>query len=312
MNATEQRTLVSFDWAMKSILREKANFDVLEGFLTTLLGEEIRILSLLESEANQQYDLDKYNRVDLLAVDASETILVIEIQYAWQPSYLKRLLYSTAKLVVEHIKLGDSYDNVRKVISISIVYFPFTPPDGDYLYHGKTNFYGLNSGKQLQVDMAKLPKPTKPPTTMAGEAENESDTNIFPEYYLIEVDHFQNVIQRPIDEWVYLFKNSEVREDFHSHNIQAAKEKLDLLQMNEKERHAYESFLLSRANANDVMEGQYQLGKEDGIEIGKERGKEEGIVLTNRENARRMRQKGFALSVIAEITGLTETEIAAL
>ena len=124
--------------------------------------------------------MDKYNRVDLLAVDANETILVIEIQYAWQPSYLKRLLYSTAKLVVEHIKLGQSYDNVRKVISISIVYFPFTPQDGDYLYHGKTNFFGLNNGKQLQVNMAKLPKPT---AIASNATEDDSDVNIFPEYY---------------------------------------------------------------------------------------------------------------------------------
>jgi predicted transposase/invertase (TIGR01784 family) len=293
MNTTEQRTLVSFDWAMKNILREKANFDVLEGFLTTLLGEEIRILSLLESEANQQYDFDKYNRVDLLAVDANETILVIEIQYAWQPSYLKRLLYSTAKLVVEHIKLGQSYDNVRKVISISIVYFPFTPQDGDYLYHGKTNFFGMNNGKQLQVNMAKLPKPT---AIASNATEDDSDVNIFPEYYLFEVDHFQNVIQHPIDEWVYLFKNSAVRADFHSRNIQAAKEKLDLLQMDEKERHAYESFLLSRANAIDAMDGHYQLGRTE----------------EKRENAYKMRQEGLALNLIAKITGLTEAEIAGL
>lgn len=303
---------------MKSILREKANFDVLEGFLTTLLGEEIRILSLLESEANQQYDLDKYNRVDLLAVDANETILVIEIQYAWQPSYLKRLLYSTAKLVVEHIKLGQSYDNVRKVISISIVYFPFTPQDGDYLYHGKTNFFGMNNGKQLQVNMAKLPRPTKvlaPAATgdrETGDGEDDSDVNIFPEYYLIEVDHFQNVIQRPIDEWVYLFKNSAVRADFHSRNIQAAKEKLDLLQMDEKERHAYESFLLSRANAIDAMDGHYQLGRTEGKVEGKIEGKIEGRTEEKRENAYKMRQEGLALNLIAKITGLTEAEIAAL
>lgn len=162
MTATNERTLVSFDWAMKNILREKANFDVLEGFLSTLLNEEIRVLSLLESEANQQHDLDKYNRVDLLAVDANAQILIIELQYTWQPSYLKRILYGTAKLIVENIKVGESFDNVRKVISISILYFPVSQADDDYLYHGKTEFVGMNNGKALQVNMAKLPKPEKP------------------------------------------------------------------------------------------------------------------------------------------------------
>ncbi|MEZ4731779.1 MAG: Rpn family recombination-promoting nuclease/putative transposase [Caldilineaceae bacterium] len=297
MTATNERTLVSFDWAMKNILREKANFDVLEGFLSTLLNEEIRVLSLLESEANQQHDLDKYNRVDLLAVDANAQILIIELQYTWQPSYLKRILYGTAKLIVENIKVGESFDNVRKVISISILYFPVSQADDDYLYHGKTEFVGMNNGKALQVNMAKLPKPEKTDKASAvvGQETNEP-SNIFPEYYLIEVEHFQNIIRQPIDEWVYLFKNSQVRDDFHSKNIQAAKEKLTVLHMSEAERKAYEQFQISRASAMDVLAGQYQ----------------EGIEFANRENARKMRIEGLSPALISKITGLSEAEIAAL
>jgi hypothetical protein len=307
MTHADQRTLVSFDWAMKNILREKANFDVLEGFLSTLLGEEIRVLSLLESEANQQHELDKYNRVDLLAVDSHETILVIEIQYTWQPSYLKRVLYATSKLIVENIKLGESFEKVHKVISISILYFPFTNEGEaarDYLYHGKTEFRGLNNGQQLTIDMAKLPKGDKLTVGTPGKgepAEGEKAPNIFPEYYLIEVEHFQNIIRQPIDEWVYLFKNSAVLDEFHSKNIQAAKEKLLLLHMDEAERDAYHQFQLSRASALDVLAGQYKEGMEQGIEIGKEAEK--------RENARKLRDKGFDLALITEITGLSAAEI---
>jgi len=326
MTHADQRTLVSFDWAMKNILREKANFDVLEGFLSTLLGEDIRVLSLLESEANQQHELDKYNRVDLLAVDSNETILVIEIQYTWQPSYLKRILYATSKLIVENIKLGDSFDQVHKVISISILYFPFTnesETDRDYLYHGRTEFRGFNTGRQLTIDMAKLPKADKLTLRTSEQdepTETESPPNIFPEYYLIEVEHFQNIIRHPIDEWVYLFKNSEVRAEFHSKNIQAAREKLLLLHMNEADREAYQQFQLSRASALDVFTGQYKEGMEQGIEIGKEQGieigKEQGIELgrdaEKRENARKLRDKGFDPAVIVEITGLSAAEIGLL
>jgi hypothetical protein len=284
------------------------------------LGEEIHVLSLLESEANQQHELDKYNRVDLLAVDSTKTILVIEIQYTWQPSYLKRALYATSKLIVENIKLGDSFDQVRKVISISILYFPFThetEAERDYLYHGKTELYGLNTGKKLALDMAKLPKVEK---ITAGSAsalteneqrkqagalpEPEKTINIFPEYYLIEVEHFQNIIRHPIDEWVYLFKNSEVLDDFHSKNIQAAKEKLLLLHISAEDRQAYQQFQISRASALDVMAGQYREGIEQGIELGK--------VAERRENARKLRNKGFDPALIAEITGLPETEIRSL
>ena len=60
-------TYIRFDWAMKRLLRDKANFKVLEGLLTTLLNEKITIKNLLESESNQEEEYDKYNRVDLLA-----------------------------------------------------------------------------------------------------------------------------------------------------------------------------------------------------------------------------------------------------
>ena len=59
-----QRKLISFDWAIKRILRSKANFDILEGFLSELLFEDITILEILESESNQEQRDDKFNRLD--------------------------------------------------------------------------------------------------------------------------------------------------------------------------------------------------------------------------------------------------------
>ncbi len=57
----QQDRYIRFDWAVKRLLRQKANFDVLEGFLTVLLGEEVKIIELLESESNQQSVDDKFN-----------------------------------------------------------------------------------------------------------------------------------------------------------------------------------------------------------------------------------------------------------
>ena len=42
------KNLVRFDWAIKRLLRNKANFVILEGFLSELLGEDIKIESILE------------------------------------------------------------------------------------------------------------------------------------------------------------------------------------------------------------------------------------------------------------------------
>lgn len=76
------------------------------------------------------------------------------------------------------------------------------------------------------------------------------------------------------------------------------------MQMSEADRKAYEQFLLSRANAFDIMTGHFQQGIEQGLALGKEEEK--------RDNARKMRLEGLDLAVIARITGLSEAEILAL
>ena len=59
------RELISFDWAMKRLLRNKANFGILNGFLTELIKDEISVQHILESESNRENEQDKSNRLDL-------------------------------------------------------------------------------------------------------------------------------------------------------------------------------------------------------------------------------------------------------
>ena len=71
---------IRFDWAIKRLLRQKANFDVLEGFLTVFIGEKITIVEILESEGNQSRSDDKFNRVDIKAKHDKGEIIIIEVQ----------------------------------------------------------------------------------------------------------------------------------------------------------------------------------------------------------------------------------------
>ena len=114
---------IRFDWAMKRLLRDKANFAVLEGLMTTLLGEKITIQKLLESESNQECEYDKYNRVDILAEDTKGELLLFEIQNNNEYAYFQRMLFGTSKLVTEYINRGEGYEKIRKIYSINIVYF---------------------------------------------------------------------------------------------------------------------------------------------------------------------------------------------
>ncbi len=281
----EKRTLVSFDWAIKNILRDKANYDVLEGFLSTLLEKDIKILSLLESEGNQQYESDKFNRVDLVVEDEFGEIVIIEVQNDREIHYLERLLYGSSKAIVDHIALGDSYEKVKKVISVNILYFLLGEGETDYIYHGKTDFYGFNDRKKLEFRHRKR-------DAVIG----KSDHNIFPEYYLIQVERFHDQIQRDIDEWVYFFKNSEIKPEFKSKNIQKAKEKLDVLKMTPEQRKAYERFLLNRRDEKEAIESAKHEGAEEHAKL----------------MAQRMLSAGFDISLISKMAGLSEIEVLAL
>ena len=93
---------IRFDWAIKRLLRNKANFGVLEGFLTVLLGEKIQIMEILESEGNQQREDDKFNRVDIKARNSKDEIILVEVQNTRELYYLERILYGVAKAITEH------------------------------------------------------------------------------------------------------------------------------------------------------------------------------------------------------------------
>jgi len=255
MSAKKDRPLVSFDWAAKKILRDKANFDILEGFLATLLQQEIKIISILESESTPAHATDKFNKVDLLVEDQRGDLIIIEVQNNRETHYLERLLYGASKLIVDHLQLGDSYEKIKKVISISILYFPLGEGETDYVYHGGTAFYGLHDGSKLEL------KHRKREALVNGYSDVVK--NVFPEYYLIEVERFQNIIKSDLDEWIYFFKNSDIKEDFKAKNIQRAREKLDLLKMSESERKAYEHYLMNTASERDVIETAEMKGKSE-------------------------------------------------
>ncbi len=289
MATRKDRPLVSFDWAAKKILRDKANFDILEGFLATLLKQEIKIVSILESESTPEHATDKFNKVDLLVEDQHRELLIIEIQNNREVHYLERLLYGASKLIIDHVQLGESYEKIKKVISISILYFLLGEGETDYVYHGSTAFHGLHDGSKLEL------KRYKREALLNGHVDVVKKA--FPEYYLIEVQRFQDIIQSDLDEWIYFFKNSEIKDDFKAKNIQLLREKLDLLKMPEGERNAYERYLMNKASEKDV------------IETAKLEGKLEGKIEGKIEIAQAMLAAGLPHDLISKLTGIDEIEI---
>ncbi|MCI5212662.1 MAG: Rpn family recombination-promoting nuclease/putative transposase [Candidatus Electrothrix sp. ATG2] len=247
-----QRKLISFDWAMKKLLRSKANFEILEGFLSELLMEDVTILELLESESNKEDARDKFNRVDLKVKNEKEELLIIEVQYEREFDYLQRILFGTSKVITEHLHKKEPYSKVTKVISINILYFDLGHGE-DYVYHGTTSFRGLHEQDLLQL---------------SDEQRNLYGKNklheIFPEYYLIKVNNFNDIAKDTLDEWIYFLKNEEIKGDFKAKGIEKAKQELDILKLSDEERRAYERYQDDLHYQASMVESSYTIGVKKG------------------------------------------------
>ncbi|MEM6320977.1 MAG: Rpn family recombination-promoting nuclease/putative transposase [Bacteroidota bacterium] len=253
------KKLIRFDWAIKSLLRDKANFDVLEGFLAALLEDEsIQILELLGEEGQQTDEDEKFNRLDILVKDHKDRRIIIEVQTTRESDYLERLLFGTSKSIVDNISIGKKYKDIHKIISISILFFNLGRGE-DYLYHGTTTFIGMNDKKPLIIKR-------KEEKVINGQKVIQfNDRNIFPEYYLIRVEKYKNIVRKKIDEWIYLIKNNTVKEGSTAKNIDKAVEKLAYINMSEAEKERYQQFLINLHREEDILDTARNEGEQIGF-----------------------------------------------
>lgn len=286
---------VRFDWAIKRLLRQKANFGVLEGFLTVFLGEKVTIVDILESESNQQDEFDKFNRVDIKARNSKGEIIIVEVQNTSEVFYLERILYGVAKAITEHISLGDDYGEVKKVYSISVLYFDLGEGD-DYLYKGQTSFFGIHTNDELKIT-------TRQRDAIVRKAPEE----IFPTYYLIRVNNFDRVAVSPMEEWMRYLKKGEISADAKAPGLQEAREKLLYYQMDPAERHAYDEHLNAVMIQNDVLGN----ARAEGLAEGRAEGLAEGKTSQQMLTARTMLSDGMSIDLVAKYTGLTKSQIEA-
>lgn len=307
-------TFIRFDWAIKHLLRDKANFEILEGLLTVLLGEEVKIKEILESESNQEDEYDKFNRVDIKAENSKGHIIIVEVQLTRELDYLQRILFGTCKTITEHINLGDRYDKVKKVYSISILYCDYGEGD-DYVYVGDMHFKGLHTGTELIVR-----------TKEDGVIVQHLPKEIFPEYYILRVNNYDKIPDSPLDEWMSYLKTGKVNEDTCTPGLQRVREKLRVLSMTKEQRVAYYRHLDNIMVQNDVLDTARTEGREEGFIVGKAEGRAEGraegkaegraeglaegVALEKRETAKKLLLLNLPDETIMEVTGLNLDELA--
>ncbi|MBQ7690578.1 MAG: Rpn family recombination-promoting nuclease/putative transposase [Muribaculaceae bacterium] len=296
----KKRTYISFDWALKRLLRDKANFDVLEGFLTTLLGEPMKIADILESESNREREESKQNRVDLLARNDGGDLFLIEVQGENEFAYFQRMLFGTSRLVTEHIERGENYDHIKKVYSINIVYFDLGQGK-DVIYHGKTEFRGINHNDVLKLSPFQQQK-----------FDVTEVYELYPEYYILKVNDFNRWSKVPLDQWLYFLSTSEIPDDADAPGLKEARKKLNLARMSKEESAAYDRYWMDRhiltnqmvtARGEGLMEGRAQ-GLTEGRAEGQMEGRAEGRAEEKKNMAKKMLAMGLGPDIIMQATGL--------
>ena len=235
------------------------------------------------------------------------------MQYDRELDYLQRILFGTSKVITEHLQEGDPYSAVVKVISVNILYFDLGQGT-DYVYHGSTSFQGIHNQDILRLS-----------ENQQALYHKEDVSRIFPEYYLIKVNSFNDVAKDTLDEWIYFLKNEEIKEEFQARGLRKAKHELDIMKLPDNERRAYErhrenlhyqASMFESSYTAAILEGKREgiiEGKREGIKKGIEEGKKQGEKRKAVNIAQKLLKTGsFEVKTIAEMTELTEEEVRAL
>ncbi len=169
------------------------------------------------------------------------------------------------------------------------------------LYHGKTIFREVDKKHPMQFSLG----------YMRGKIFDLY--NVLPEYAVISVPLFNDVIRDELDEWLYVVKHSEVKKDFKSPYMKKVAKRLDILKITPKEQIIYHAYMNKSYKERDYIVSAEEKGREQGmakgIEEGRKKGKQEGEVTKSIKIATKMLMKKNSIEKIHEITEVSIKEI---
>jgi len=307
-----EKPLISFDFAIKFLLKSKEDYEIIEGFLSALFVannyKPVKITALLESESNKEAAHLKKSVADLIVEDTDGNKFIVEIERSFTPNFTHKACFNTARLISDSLSTSQDYSKIQKIFHISLLYFETAGMEKP-IYHGKTIIHEVDTEHPINIDIMNK-----------GIATFENK-NIFPEYFFISIPRFNDQIRSEMDEWLYMMKNSEVKADFKSPYMARVAKRLKVLRMTDEERIEYHKYLkesavqediLNAANSKGLAEG-LQKGMSQGLEKGRkegrEEGREEGAKLTKIEVAKTMLVKGLDINLISQISELSIDEI---
>ncbi|WP_253303140.1 Rpn family recombination-promoting nuclease/putative transposase [Wolbachia endosymbiont of Phyllotreta cruciferae] len=295
------------DVAFRRIFGTEKNKDILIHFLNDILGftgkNAIQDIEFLSTIQDPDIASKKQSIVDVLCRDSSGIQYVCEMQVAKTKGFEKRAQYYAAKAYSRQADKGDQYHDLKEIIFIAIADCILFPDKSEY----------------------------KSKHTIRDEDTNEHDLKDFyfifielPKFSKTKEDQLSNIVEK----WVYFFKYADETSEEKLERIigsdviiKKAYEELNRFNWSEKEFIAYEQEIkrildekavLAQKLDDATQKGRQEgilIGEERGIKIGAEKGREEGEKQAKISVAKNSLKAGVSIDVIAQITGLSHSEI---
>ncbi len=277
--------IISFDYAIKYLLRDKGGYDIIEAFISAILKNQgygpVKIVALLDAESNREEMSQKRSLADLIVEDDQKQKYIIEIERQQVTNYAHKACFNTSRLIADQLPSGTDFLSLKKVFHISLLYFKIGKGS---LFHGRTVVREVETGEKLSFHIE-------------GPEQRVIDViDIFPEYIFIAIPDFDDDVQEELDEWLYVLKHAEVRDDFKSDIMKRVADKLSVLHMTKEERDGWINYNKSIETFKDATTLQYELGK----------------VEEKKNIARKMIQRQTDIETVIEFTDLTRAEVEAL
>jgi len=272
------------DFAFKKLFGSEENKDLLISLINAIVSEEEQVV---EVELKNPYSLADYRagKLSILYIKAKAENgrwFNIEMQISEDRHFDKRAIFYWAKLVTEQLSEGMMYKELQKTISINILDYDFVPDTEEV--HSCYKIINTATGKDDKLH------------------------DVFELHY-IELKKFNKTahqITTALDRWSSFLTTAHQLDREHTpkelasdKNIVKAIAAIDRM-FNEEERQVYEVRMQSFADVASI------------IASGAEKNIEKGIEKASKAIVLNMAGKGIDIAAIAELTGLSVSDIAAL
>ena len=292
MNGKEKYINPFTDFGFKRLFGTEFNKELLLDFLNQVLGdrEQIRDLTYLNPENQGKTETDRKAVFDVYCENEKGERFIIEVQNVRQAFFKDRSIFYATFPIQEQAPKGRDWDfSLKAVYTIGILNFSFPDQGSQARYRREVQLLDKHT---LEVFYEKL-------------------TLIY-----LEIPRFKKSepeLVTSFDKWMYVLKNLANLQERPQRLQEKVFEKLfteaQLAKLTSQEMNTYQESLKAYRDNKNTMDYAIQTAAEEGREEGRIEGRIEGRMEERIELARRLKQKGVDIEIIAETTGLTEEQV---